>query len=74
MTHAPVQPGVTATYTVKGYTVHITPDSNGVHHISCPDLPQLSGSDGSLSGALAMAEDAINVILAGRDHAPPKGA
>jgi len=68
MSHAPVQPGLTATYTLKGYTVHITPDSNGVHHVTCPDLPQLSVSDGSLNGALAMAEVAIDAILTGRDH------
>ena len=75
MSHAPVQPGLTATYTVKGYTVHITPDSNGVHHVTCPDLPQLSVSDGSLNGALAMAEVAIDAILTGRDRGYlPEGA
>ena len=75
MSHAPVQPGLTATYTVKGYTVHITPDSNGVHHVTCPDLPQLSVSDGSLNGALAMAEGTIDAILTGRDRGyVPRGA
>jgi hypothetical protein len=75
MSHAPVQPGLTATYTVKGFTVHITPDSNGVHHVTCPDLPQLSVSDGSLNGALALAEVTIDAILTGRDRGyVPRGA
>src|SRR4051812_9629764 len=39
MPTAPLQPGLTATFTLKGYTVHVTPDRNGVHHVSCPDLP-----------------------------------
>ena len=72
MSYAPVQPGLTATYTVKGYTVHITPDSDGVHHVTCPDLPQLSISDGSLNGALALAEVTINAIVAGRDRGYPR--
>jgi hypothetical protein len=70
MTHAPVQPGVTATFTVKGYTVHVTADGNGLHHVTSPDLPQLSVSDGSLNGALALAENAIAAIVAGRHHKP----
>ena len=71
MTHAPVQPGLTVTYTVKGYTVHITPDSNGVHHVTCPDLPQLSVSYGSLNGALTLTEDEIGAMLAARDQSEP---
>jgi len=59
--------GDDATFTLKGYTVHVTPDSDGVQHVSCPDLPQLSVQEGSLNGALAHAEDAIAAILAGRD-------
>ncbi len=66
MTHAPLQPGVTVTYAVKGYTVLVTLDGNGVHRVTCPDLPQLSVSDGSLNGTLALAEDGIAAILAGR--------
>ncbi len=45
----------------------ITPDSDGIQHVTCPDLPQLSVQDGSLNGALARAEEAIAAILAGRD-------
>ena len=67
MPTAPLQPGLTATFTLKGYTVHVTPDRNGVQHVSCPDLPQLSVQEGSLNGALAHAEEAIAAILAGRD-------
>ncbi len=67
MPSAPLQPGLTATFTVKGYTVHVTPDSDGVHHVTCPDLPQLSVSDGSVNGALALAEETIAAIQAGRD-------
>ena len=72
MTHAPLQPGLTATFTVKGYTVQVTVDADGLHHVTCPELPQLSVSDGSLNGALAIAEDAIDAILTGgeRGHAP----
>ncbi len=69
MTHAPLQPGLTATFTVKGYTVQVTVDGNGVHHVACPKLPQLSVSDGSLNGALALAQDAISAIVAGREKA-----
>ena len=67
MPSAPLQPGLTATFTVKGYTVHVTPDSDGVHHVTCPDLPQLSVSDSSVNGALALAEETIAAIQAGRD-------
>ena len=67
MTHAPLQPGLTATFTVKGYTVPVTVDGNRVHHVTCPELPQLSVSDGSLNGALALAQDAISAILAERE-------
>ena len=67
MPSAPLQPGLTATFTVKGYTVHVTPDSDGVHHVTCPDLPQLSVSDSSVNGALALVEETIAAIQAGRD-------
>ena len=67
MPSAPLQPGLTATFTVKGYTVHVTPDSDGVHHVTCPDLPQLSVSDSSVNGALALVEEIIAAIQAGRD-------
>jgi hypothetical protein len=63
MTHAPLQPGLTAPFTVKGHTVQVTADGNGVHHVTCPDLPQPSLSDGSLNGALALAQDAIRACL-----------
>jgi hypothetical protein len=68
MPASPLQPGLTATFTVKGYTVHVTPDSDGVHDVTCPDLPQLSVSDGSLNGALALAEEKVGAILAGRER------
>ena len=67
MPSAPLQPGLTATFTVKGYTVHVTPDSDGVHHVTCPDLPQLSVSDSSVNGVLALVEETIAAIQAGRD-------
>ena len=67
MPASPLQPGLTATFTLKGYTVHVTPDRDGVQHVSYPDLPQLSVQEGSLNGALARAEEAIAAILAGRD-------
>ena len=71
MSHTPLQPGLTATFTVKGYAVLVTVDSDGVHHVTCPDLPQLSVSDGSLNGALALADDEIGAILARRDKPKP---
>ena len=71
MSHAPLQPGLTATYTVKGYAVLVTMDSDGVHHVTCPDLPQLSVSYGSLNGALTLTDDEIGAILAGRDQSNP---
>ncbi len=67
MTHAPLQPGLTAMFTVKGYMIQVTVDGNGVHHVTCPDLPRLAVSDGSLNGALAAAEAAITAFLAGQD-------
>jgi len=67
MPASPLQPGLTATFTLKGYTVHVTPDSDGIQRVACPDLPQLSVQDRSLNGALARAEEAIAAILAGRD-------
>ena len=71
MSHAPLQPGLTATYTVKGYAVLVTVDHDGVHHVTCPDLPQLSVSDGSLNGVLTLTEDEIGAILADRDRSEP---
>jgi len=53
---------------VKGYAVLVTLDSDGVHHVTCPDLPQLSVSYGSLNGALTLTEDEIGAILAARDQ------
>jgi len=35
--------------------------------VTCPELPQLSVSDGSLNGVLTLAQDAISAILAGRE-------
>ncbi len=67
MPTAPLQPGLTATFALKDYTIHVTPDRDGVQHVSCPDLPQLSVQNGSLNCALARAEEAITAILAGRD-------
>jgi hypothetical protein len=67
VSHAPLQPGFTATFSVKGYAVLVTVDSNGVHHVTCPNLPQLSVSYGSLNGALTLTEDGIGAILADRD-------
>ncbi len=71
MSHAPLQPGLTATFTVKGYAVLVTVDSDGVHHVTCPDLPELSVSDGSLNGVLTLTEDEIGAILAGRERSEP---
>ena len=68
MTNAPLQPGVPATYSVKGYTVQVTVDGDGLHQVTCPDLPQLSVSDGSLNGALTIAEDAIDTIQTGGER------
>jgi hypothetical protein len=71
VSHAPLQPGLTATFTVKGYAVLVTVDSDGVHHVTCPDLAQLSVSDGSLNGVLTLTEDEIGAILAGRERSEP---
>src|SRR4051794_27992371 len=60
-----------APYTVRGYVVLITLDSDGVHHVTCLDLPQLSVSYGSLNGALTLTEDEIGAILAARDQSEP---
>jgi len=49
---------------VRGYEVAIRTNSDTVH-ITCPELPQLSVSDSTLAGALALAEDAIQAIQAG---------
>ena len=71
VSHAPLQPGLTATYTVKGHSVLVTVDHDGVHHVTCPDLPQLLVSDGSLNGVLTLTEDEIGTILADRDKPEP---
>jgi hypothetical protein len=49
---------------VRGYEVAIRTNGDTVH-ITCPELPQLSVSDGTLDGALALAEVAIDAIQAG---------
>jgi predicted RNase H-like HicB family nuclease len=61
----PLQPGSQASFNLRGYAVIVRVDSDTVHHVTCPDLPQLSVSDGSLSSALSRAEVAIDAILAG---------
>ncbi len=59
---------------IRGYEVAIRTNGDTVR-ITCPELPQLSVSDSTLDGALTLAEDAINIILAGRDRGHfPKGA
>jgi predicted RNase H-like HicB family nuclease len=50
---------------VKGYEVVIGTTLNGTIHVTCPELPQLCVQDDTLSGALYLAEDAIDSILAG---------
>ena len=59
---------------VRGCEVAVRTNGNDVH-ITCAELPQVSVSDSTLDGALTLAEDAINVILTGRDRGHfPKGA
>jgi hypothetical protein len=59
---------------IRGYEVAIRTNGDTVR-ITCPELPQLSVSDSTLDGALTLAEDAISVILTGRDRGyVPKGA
>jgi hypothetical protein len=59
---------------IRGYEVAIRTNGDTVR-ITCPELPQLSVSDSTLDGALTLAEDAIKVILTGRDRGyVPKGA
>ncbi len=59
---------------IRGYEVAIRTNGDTVR-ITCPELPQLSVSDSTLDGALNLAEDAINIILTGRDRGHfPKGA
>ena len=59
---------------IRGYEVAIRTNGDTVR-ITCPELPQLSVSDGTLDGALTLAEDAIDIILTGRDRGDfPKGA
>jgi len=54
---------------VRGYEVAVRTNADTVR-ITCSELPQLSVSDSTLEGALALAEDAIDAILAG-DFAKP---
>ena len=49
---------------VRGYEVASKTNGDTVH-ITCPELPQLSVSDSTLDGALALAEFAIDAIQAG---------
>ena len=59
---------------IHGYEVAIRTNGDTVR-ITCPELPQLSVSDSTLDGALTLAEDAIDIILAGCDRGDfPKGA
>ena len=59
---------------IRGYEVAIRTNGDTVR-ITCPELPQFSVSDSTLDGALTLAEDAISVILTGRDRGyVPKGA
>jgi len=44
---------------VRGYEVAIRTNGDTVH-VTCPELPQLSVSDATLEGALALAEHAID--------------
>ena len=48
----------------RGYEVAIRTNGDTVH-VTCPELPQLSVSDATLEGALALAEHAIDAVLAG---------
>ena len=55
---------------IRGYEVAIRTNGDTVR-ITCPELPQLSVSDSTLT----LAKDAINAILTGRDRGyAPKGA
>ena len=56
---------------VRGYEVAVRTNGDTVH-ITCPELPQLSVSDATLDGALALAEEAIAAIQAGRYTQPTK--
>ena len=58
--------------TLKGYDVTVRTDADVVY-VTRPELPQLEVRDATLSGALYLAEDAIDAILAG-EFAKPEGA
>jgi len=60
-----VTPRLLMVLTLRGYEVAITTNGDTVR-VTCPELPQLSVSDASLDSALALAEDAIAAIRAGR--------
>jgi len=49
---------------LNGCEVVVRSDGDVVR-VTCPDLPQLDVQDETLSGALYLAEDAIDAILAG---------
>ena len=61
----PVSQCLLMVLTLRGYEVAVTTNGDTVR-VTCPELPQLSVSDASLDSALALAEDAIAAILAGR--------
>jgi hypothetical protein len=58
--------------TLRGYEMTVRAGPDDVR-ITCSELPQLGVRDATLSGALCLAEDAIDAILGG-DPAEPGGA
>jgi len=60
----PAVPGSELGVTVRGYEVVVRACGDTVR-VTCPELPQLSVSDATLIGVLALAEDVIAAILAG---------
>ena len=58
---------------IRGYEVVVRTGPDHVH-ITCPDLPQLAVQGDTLSDALALTEDMIDAILAGRLGKPEGSA
>ena len=61
---APVSQCLLTILTLRGYEVAVTTNGD-LLHVTCPDLPQLSVSDATLDGALALADAAIQAVQAG---------
>ena len=70
-----LEPGSELSFTVRGYEVIARVAPDGMLHVTCSDLPQLSVSSPTVIEAISRTEAVVNAILAGREHDSfPKGA